>query len=117
MSQSDVKISIDRSYIMPILIIGLIITGCVGFFIYVLSPALNTMNESSHKISEKNEIEEKEIKLVIESNAISCEYVAGLRMNYAGDPHINALDDSWIKSKLRTYWNTHSCGVEWGWWD
>jgi len=62
-------------------------------------------------------IEEKEkIKNMIDTG-LTCQYVAELRMKYAGEVGFDPLDDNYIEKKLRMFWNISSCGEEWNWWD
>jgi len=110
--------TIEKIYdIIPFIILGLLIASVGVIWILVINPYLDSLGDKSHLRYEKNEAEEQVIKSDIEKEMVTCEYVSDLRMKYAGDSFINALDDSLIKSKLMTYWNTHNCGVEWEWWD
>ena len=96
-----------------ILIPALIIIGLMVGGMYFMS----FIGHDTNELYARNQVEEKEITARINSGNIDCQYVTDLRMKYGGDSFVNALDDSWINSKLRTYWNTHACGVEWNWWD
>jgi hypothetical protein len=73
--------------------------------------------ETTNERFEKTQIEEKAIKQVIADGKLTCEYIGELRLKYAGDGFINALDDSYIKGKVMTFWNVKSCGDEWNWYD
>jgi len=94
-----------------------VIIGIILLWTFVFSLALDAISINSKKVYADNRIEINQITEQIKSGKVNCEYVSEIRMKYAGDAFVNALDNSWIKSKLQTYWNTHSCGVEWDWWD
>ena len=101
---------------VPVLVLG---GGIIGLD-YLIGEVVLGGEEGSEKRMDRNELrraEIAEIKKEINDGNLSCEYVGELRIKYAGDGFINALDDNWVNSKVRAYWNVSNCGAEWNWWD
>lgn len=64
-----------------------------------------------------NQKEIEELTQIIKSGKLDCKFIADMRFKYSGDSFINAMDDSWVKSKMMAYYNANNCGPEWNWWE
>jgi hypothetical protein len=116
--QNDKKYSTWEEYKFILFIVGVPVLIGVGIVFGTMFFVDNFIfTETTNERFEKTQIEEKAIKQVIADGKLTCEYIGELRLKYAGDGFINALDDSYIKGKVMTFWNVKSCGDEWNWYD
>ena len=66
---------------------------------------------------ETNQKEIEELTQIINSGKLDCKFIADMRFKYSGDSFLNAMDNSWVKSKMMAYYNANNCGPEWNWWE